>query len=50
MNYNCKEDLQELIIHDIMKFTQEAIDFAEKNQAKMTDLSKMAKAMDTTRC
>ena len=22
MNYNCKEDLQELIIHDIMKFTQ----------------------------
>lgn len=35
---------------DIMKFTQEAIDFAEKNRAKMTDLSKMAKAMDTTRC
>ena len=35
---------------DIVKWTQEAVDFAEKNQAKMTDLSKMAKAMDTTRC
>jgi len=35
---------------DLMKFTQEAVDFAEKNRAKMTDLSKMAKAMDTTRC
>ena len=35
---------------DIVKWTQEAVDFAEKNRAKMTDLSKMAKAMDTTRC
>ena len=35
---------------EAMKFSQEAIDFAQKNQGKMTDLSKMAKAMDTTRC
>ena len=35
---------------EAMKFSQEAIDFAQKNQGKMTDLSKMAKAMDTDRC
>ncbi len=37
-------------VDDMMKWTQDAVDFAEKNQGKMTDLSKMAKAMDTSRC
>ena len=29
-NYNCKEDLQELIIHDITKFTQAEEDSSRK--------------------
>ena len=35
---------------EAMNLAQEATEFAQKNASKMTDPSKVAKAMDITRC
>ena len=35
---------------EAMKLALEAQEFAEKNASKMTDLNKVAKAMDVSRC
>jgi hypothetical protein len=35
---------------EAMNLAQEASEFAQKNASKMTDPSKVAKAMDVSRC
>jgi len=39
-----------LSMAEAMDLNKKAIEFAENNANKMTDLKKMAEAMDTTRC
>lgn len=37
-------------MNEAMNLVQEPIEFAQKNASKMTDPSKVAKAMDVSRC